>query len=121
MRLRLVSFIAALLCCMSLYAQRCEHVVQRGEDFSSIAQKYGITVDELKASNPSSSLCYVGRKLLIPNPGQVVERKPAKVEPFDYGLVSSLGDSVLTKTTTTTYHVGEALSYRALENDSVIK
>ena len=73
MRLRLVSFIAALLCCMSLYAQRCEHVVQRGEDFSSIAQKYGITVDELKASNPSSSLCYVGRKLLIPNPGQVVE------------------------------------------------
>ena len=109
MRLRLVSFIAALLCCMSLYAQRCEHVVQRGEDFSSIAQKYGITVDELKASNPSSSLCYVGRKLLIPNPGQVVERKPAKVEPFDYGLISSLGDSVLTKTTTTTYHVGEAL------------
>ena len=109
MRLRIVSFIAALLCCMSLYAQRCEHVVQRGEDFSSIAQKYGITVDELKASNPSSSLCYVGRKLLIPNPGQVVERKPAKVEPFDYGLVSSLGDSVLTKTTTTTYHVGEAL------------
>lgn len=94
---------------MSLYAQRCEHVVQRGEDFSSIAQKYGITVDELKASNPSSSLCYVGRKLLIPNPGQVVERKPAKVEPFDYGLISSLGDSVLTKTTTTTYHVGEAL------------
>lgn len=108
-RLRIIGFVAASLCALHLCAQRCEHVVQRGEDFSSIAQKYGITVDELKASNPSSSSCYVGRKLLIPNPGEVVKRKPVKVEPFDYGLVSSLGDSILTKSTVTTYQVGEAL------------
>lgn len=100
---------AILLFALNLSAQRCEHTVQRGEDFSSIAQKYGITVDELKASNPSSSVCYVGRKLLIPNPGEVVKRKPVKVEPFDYGLISSLGDSVLTKSSVTSYQVGEAL------------
>ena len=108
-RFRIISFIVALLCAMSLQAQKCEHIVQRGENFSSIAQKYGITVEELKASNPASSSCYVGRKLLIPNPGQVIERKPAKVEPYDYGLTSSLDDSVLTKSSTTTYQVGEAL------------
>ena len=106
---RILGIIAAFLCASHLCAQRCEHVVQRGEDFSSIAQKYGITEDELKASNPSSTSCYVGRKLLIPNPGEVVKRAPVKVEPFDYGLISSLGDSILTKSSMTTYQVGEAL------------
>lgn len=48
-RFRILFFIVALLCAMSLQAQRCEHIVQRGENFSSIAQKYGITVEELKA------------------------------------------------------------------------
>lgn len=104
-----IAVVSAVMFAINLSAQRCEHTVQRGEDFSSIAQKYGITVDELKASNPSSSVCYVGRKLLIPNPGEVVKRKPVKVEPFDYGLVSSLGDSVLTKSSVTAYSVGEAL------------
>ena len=58
-RFRILFFIVALLCAMSLQAQRCEHIVQRGENFSSIAQKYGITVEELKASNPASSSCYM--------------------------------------------------------------
>lgn len=109
MKKYLIAVISAVLFSLHLSAQQCEHIVQRGEDFVSIAQKYGITTDELKASNPSSAVCYVGRKLLIPHPGEVVKRKPVKVEPFDYGLVSSLGDSVLTKSSVTAYQVGEAL------------
>ena len=28
------------------YAQQCEHIVQRGENFESIASKYGVTIEE---------------------------------------------------------------------------
>ena len=37
---------------VSVHAQQQEHVVQRGEDFASIARKYAITEQELKNANP---------------------------------------------------------------------
>lgn len=90
-----------------LYAQKCEHIVQRGEDFESIATKYGVTVEELKKANGESASCYAGRKLQIPYHGVEVKRKPVKVEPYDYKLTSS-GKDVLTKSAATTYQVGYA-------------
>ena len=43
------------------------HTVQRGETIESVAQKYGITVDALKAANPNAgNLFFVGMKLNIP-------------------------------------------------------
>ncbi|MGN0283037.1 MAG: LysM peptidoglycan-binding domain-containing protein [Prevotella sp.] len=90
-----------------LHAQQCEHIVQRGEDFESIASKYSITVEELMEANPESKLCYAGRKLLIPFAGKKVERKPVNAEPLDLNLRSS-SDTVLTHSAATTYQVGYA-------------
>lgn len=46
------------------------HVVKRGETFASVAEKYGITEQELLDFNPNKKNCYVGLKLIIPAPGQ---------------------------------------------------
>ena len=44
-----------------------EHVVTVGEDFESIADKYGITVQQLKDMNPKHrGVFYVGMKLNVP-------------------------------------------------------
>ncbi|MCH5309757.1 MAG: SEL1-like repeat protein [Prevotella sp.] len=43
-----------------------QHVVMRGETFASIANKYGITEQQLKNANSAHSTCYVGLKLTIP-------------------------------------------------------
>ena len=99
-------------------AQRCEHVVQRGEDFASIAAKYNITVDELREANSESIACYVGRKLLIPYHGVAVERKVPAAEPFDYGLTYSSG-KVLTRSKGATYQVGQAL-LKAKKNEEAM-
>ena len=42
-------FLIVIACCMMqicLMAQERKHIVQSGEDFVSIAEKYGITVDD---------------------------------------------------------------------------
>ena len=44
-----------------------EHIVKVGEDFESIADKYGITVEQLKDMNPKHrGVFYVGMKLNVP-------------------------------------------------------
>ena len=43
-----------------------QHVVMRGETFASIANKYGITEQQLKNANSAHSTCHVGLKLTIP-------------------------------------------------------
>jgi len=43
------------------------HVVNRGETLQSIAQKYGVAVDQIIAANPQASqFIYVGMELTIP-------------------------------------------------------
>ena len=42
------------------------HVVQRGENFELIAQRYGITKEELLQANPEDEYCFVGMELRIP-------------------------------------------------------
>ena len=105
---RIVTILVLMMLTLTASAQRCEHKVQRGEDFESIAQKYGVTVEELMEANPDSKACYAGRKLLIPWHGVPVQQKDPEVKPFDYGLTSS-DDKVLTKSKAATYQVGKAL------------
>lgn len=107
-RLRVILVFLLVSLVQVLYAQKCEHIVQRGEDFESIASKYGVTVEELKKANGESASCYIGRKLQIPYHGVEVSRKPIKVEPYDYQLTSSPEKGVLTKSAATTYQVGYA-------------
>lgn len=60
--------IALLAISISLSAQSTiTHTIQRGETAESVAQKYGISVGELKKANPDiNEYMYVGMKLTIP-------------------------------------------------------
>lgn len=90
-------------------AQQRQHVVQRGETFATIARKYAITEQELMEANSASSVCYVGRKLIIPQHGvPVVQETPTSTEP-DIQLTSSPDKKVLTKSAVTAYQTGQAL------------
>lgn len=50
---------------LSVTAQNV-HVVQRGETEESIAQKYGVTAEQLKEANPYLQTFYTGAKVVIP-------------------------------------------------------
>jgi len=66
---QLVTILLLLLLGISVpsMAQNREHIVKVGEDFASIAQKYGITEQQLIDANPKShGICYVGLKLIVP-------------------------------------------------------
>ena len=63
-----------LSCHLFLSAQSV-HVLKRGETLESVAQKYGITADEIKNANPQLVRVYAGMKLNIPKPtSQQVEQ-----------------------------------------------
>lgn len=67
MKLRIItaiylSFIAAF----AIGQDSVKHVVQRGETIDHIAQMYGITTDELKASNFDMDVLYTGLTIHIP-------------------------------------------------------
>ena len=98
------------MCCLAIgmQAQQKEHVVQRGEDFATIARKYAISEQELKDANPTSKVCYAGLKLIIPKHGVPVERKEVTPKPLDIELLSS-DDDILTKSSAATYQVGHSL------------
>lgn len=59
----------AILMALQMNAQTSEtYVVKRGESFSSIASKYGISENELRMQNPNAKNCYTGMKLNIKKP-----------------------------------------------------
>ena len=59
----------AILMAIQMNAQTSEtYVVKRGESFSSIASKYGISENELRKQNPDAKKCYTGMKLNIKKP-----------------------------------------------------
>lgn len=63
-----------LLFSSAAFAQKAKtHVVQRGETLESVAGKYGVSPDALKAANPNmNNLFYGGMVLNIPQPSQPV-------------------------------------------------
>ena len=44
-----------------------QHIVKRGETFASIANKYGISEQQLKTANSKNKICYSGLILTIPS------------------------------------------------------
>ena len=56
-----------LMITLSVMGQQCV-IVGYGETFESIANKYGVSISELKASNPGKDVCYAGMELMVPQP-----------------------------------------------------
>lgn len=47
-------------------ARMCKHLVQKGEDWESVATIYGVTKGDLTAVNPFIGDCYVGMEIDVP-------------------------------------------------------
>ena len=74
-----LSVMVALLATLTLgatwvVAEEIWHVVRPGENLSSIARMYGVTVDEIASANgiTNPNLIYVGQRLLIPSTAYTV-------------------------------------------------
>lgn len=64
--MRIVLFIVASLCSFAMSSEEMiEHLVQRGETFSLIADRYGITEQMLRNANSHIDACYTGLTLQI--------------------------------------------------------
>ena len=59
-------FIIIFVCTALNLSAQTQHVVQRGETLESIAQDYGVTVDQLKKANDKMRVVYVGKRIVIP-------------------------------------------------------
>ncbi len=57
-----------LFSCLASFAvaQTRTHVVKRGETYQSIAEKFGISEENLKSYNATHPTCYVGLKINVP-------------------------------------------------------
>ena len=68
MKKRLFCFVFCVLSLTISFAQTVQtHTVKRGETIESIAQKYGVTVNDIKEANPDvGRFFFVGMKLNIP-------------------------------------------------------
>jgi len=67
-----IALLLALWLAQPAYAQDSVHVVSGGENLSSIAKRYGMTMQELAAYNGivNPNLVLVGQQIQIPNSGQ---------------------------------------------------
>ncbi len=65
---RILALVAFIITVISVNAQTTTtHTVQRGETIESVAQKYGVTVQDLQNANPDTKeYFYIGMKLSIP-------------------------------------------------------
>lgn len=72
MNLKHLLILLALWICQASFAQQREHTVARGETLASIAKKYGLTEEQLKAANPNMTMCFAGVRLVIPDPNAPV-------------------------------------------------
>ncbi len=67
MSIRILTILLCLLDGLLCFSQSStQHIVQRGETFEIVAQRYGMTIDELRQANPWIGGCYAGLKLDIP-------------------------------------------------------
>ena len=83
MKRLILSFLSLIFIAVA-WGQQLNHRVLRGETLESIAQKYNISVDDIKKSNPNVTRIYVGLVLIIPqnehnngNPNSIPEQNNA--------------------------------------------
>ena len=71
-RILFLAIALALLLPVWAVAAQTVHTVQPGQTLYSIAQRYGVTVPEITAANPSlnPNVIHAGNQLVIPLPGQ---------------------------------------------------
>lgn len=86
MKTKFIAFVAmCLLASATVLAQTSEiiHKIARGETIESIAQKYGVTADDIKKANPNAgNYFYTGMSIKIPaKKVEVVETAPVKTAP----------------------------------------
>lgn len=66
-RFYIISFIIlALLTSIQMMAQQTKVIVGYGETYESIAAKYGVSINELRAANPGKDNCYAGMEIVVP-------------------------------------------------------
>ena len=83
---------------ISMWAQTVTHTISKGETFESIAQKYGITVSELKQANPRLKSCIAGFKIEIP----ASKSSAASTSTNTSAASTSTNTSAVSSTTTST-------------------
>lgn len=72
---RIILILMASMTVTMAIAQQISHTVQRGETLESIAMKYQVTIDALKAANSDvADFFYVGQKLNIPQSMGIIHR-----------------------------------------------
>jgi LysM repeat protein len=98
--------LCSLLLSLSLsYAQGQTHTVREGETLTSIANRYGVTVDALVAANhlANPNALYVGQRLVIPSRSGQASAPSSNSQPGTYtvqpgdtliGIANRLGVSV---------------------------
>lgn len=94
-----------------------EHMIRRGEDFASIAQKYGITEQQLRDANPKYKNAYAGLKLRVPQQ-QTTTQAPAPQPSQPQQVPQIIQSSQLNNTTQTEQVVN---TQQAVVNNSIIE
>lgn len=67
-RLRITIIQLFLLVATTLSAQQQTIIVGAGETFETIANRYGLTLDDLLNANPGRYECYAGMEIVVPSP-----------------------------------------------------
>lgn len=114
----ILCFILTIAFCLGCFAQKKEHVVNRGETFESIAKKYSVSLQRLKKANPTISECYVGRKIIIPSLHD--ENEVVEAVANDSANFVSGDDAILSMSAVTIYHVGSALWKEKKYDEAII-
>lgn len=135
---RMAAIIAAILLCIApVTAQSVKkHIVERGETLASIAEKYGISQDELARLNPDAAqFVYVGMELMLPESTQQAtpnaDNATVSVEPAEVakgnavvGYASNTNENTIVASGQEAHNVGDvtptmefAIKYVALSGD----
>ncbi len=81
-RILFLAIALALLLPVAAASAQTVHTVQRGQTLYSIGMRYGVTVAEILAANPSlGTVIHAGNQLIIPVPGQPAAPVPTAPQP----------------------------------------
>ena len=83
-RLIFFAMTLALFLPVAAVTAQTTHIVQRGQTLYSISQRYGVSVADILAANPTiggGGIIHAGNRLVIPLPGQPAQPPPPATQP----------------------------------------